>query len=160
MTAVALIDTSVLCEILGVPGKSENLADFRRQLKEKVERGENLLLPMATIIETGNHIGRCSADGNVRRAQAEQFVKTVSDALDGQAPFTPMRSIDPIVLRAWLRTFPDWVQRTDERGKGSGLADLSIQHEWQHTCDLNTGRRVYIWSKDAHLLSYHRPPEI
>nr|WP_232023833.1 hypothetical protein [Microcystis viridis] len=48
-----------------------------QELKEKIKAGESLFLPMATILETGNHIAQ-NGDGNQRRTCAEKFVNQVS----------------------------------------------------------------------------------
>ncbi|WP_308255994.1 hypothetical protein [Geminocystis sp. GBBB08] len=48
--------------------------------------------------------------------------------------------------------FPDSAMR------GSGLGDLSIIHDWQKLCNINQGRRVYIWSLDEHLYNCDRSP--
>jgi hypothetical protein len=108
---------------------------------------------MATILETGNHIGQ-NGDGRQRRACAERFVQQVSDALKGQSPFKPVSFLKADQLQAWLEEFPD------HAGRGSGLADLSIIHDWQRLCDQNAGRRVYIWSLDDHLVGFDRAATI
>ncbi len=158
--SVALIDTSVFCELLGIPGKSRDSAAFRAALKVKVAAQEILLLPMTTIIETGNFIGQCSPDGGKRRYYATVFVEWVLRAIDGEAPFTATPFPFTADLRAWLVEFPDWTMRTDERGKGSGFGDLTIKKEWDRQCDLNPSRRVYIWSQDQQLAKVARDPVI
>ncbi|MFL6196371.1 MAG: hypothetical protein ACJ75H_19480 [Thermoanaerobaculia bacterium] len=102
----------------------------------KVEAGETLLLPMSVIVETGNHIGQ-NGDGHERREAAERFVRLVHAAIDGKTPFTPTPFFEPEALRVWLAEFPDWAMRTDDKGRGSGLADLTIVKEWERQCALN-----------------------
>ncbi|WP_372612482.1 hypothetical protein [Halomonas sp.] len=154
MSAICLIDTSVFVEILRVPGKATRYAEVLGVLNERLAiRREELFLPMATILETGNHIGQ-NGDGRQRRACAERFVQQVSDALKGQSPFKPVSFLKADQLQAWLEEFPD------HAGRGSGLADLSIIHDWQRLCDQNAGRRVYIWSLDDHLVGFDRAATI
>lgn len=157
---VSIIDTSIFCELLAVPQKSSNPSAFLAEMKAKTEAGEILLLPMTTIIETGNHIGQCSSDGAKRRYFAQRFTASVQQAIDGDAPFSPTRFFDSVELRKWLAEFPDWTKVTDARGKGSGLGDLTIQKEWERQCALNRSRRVYIWSLDARLAAYDREPNL
>jgi hypothetical protein len=159
-TSVALIDTSVLCEVVDVPGKSGETELYRALLEEKVAEDESLLLPVTAILETGNHIGQCSADGGRRRKAAEGFVELVISAIKGAVPFRPTPFFEPEAMLNWLAEFPNWVSRSDAKGKGSGFGDLSIQKEWERQCKLNPGRRVYIWSKDQHLQSYDKPPQL
>jgi len=65
MTAsVTMVDTSVLCELLQVPGKSnpERGADLQAEADRRWRAGERFVIPITTVIETGNHIAQ--ADGN------------------------------------------------------------------------------------------------
>lgn len=152
MSAVCLLDTSVFLEIINVPGKAENPKAFQKDLRRRVQDRQTLFLPMATILETGNHIGQV-ADGGQRRTCAQRFVKQVGEALEGVSPFKPISFLREDDLRAWLAEFPDHATQ------GGGLGDLSIIHDWQRLCAQNRGRRVYIWSLDEHLQAYDRPPE-
>jgi hypothetical protein len=149
MGAVCLIDTSVFVEILNVPQKATQHKQIFQALKEKIEAKESLFLPMATILETGNHIAQ-NGDGNQRRQGAEKFVREVQKALKGESPFQPIRFLQSEDLQLWLMEFPDSAMR------GSGLGDLSIIHDWQKLCQQNQGRRVYIWSLDKHLQNCDR----
>lgn len=155
--SVVLIDTSVLCEVLAVPGLSANAGKFQKELKEKIGASDTLLLPMTSILETGNHIGQCAMDGQIRRKAAQTFVRFVSQALKGDLPFRPTPFFEAEELALWLAELPDWAMRSDTKGKGSGLGDLTIQKEWERQCGLNRGRRVYIWSLDAQLQKYDKP---
>ena len=153
MTAVCLIDTSVFVEVLNVPVKAKQHPSIVAAVTQRVKARESLFLPMATILETGNHIGQ-NGDGTVRRACAQRFVQMVSDALDGKSPLMPVNFLEPHDLRAWLSEFPN------HAGRGSGLGDLSIVHDWRRLCHQNRARRVYIWSLDEHLAAYDRAPEL
>jgi hypothetical protein len=151
--SICLIDTSVFCELIAVPNLCKQHQDFLVELRRKVEEDETLLLPMATILETGNHIGQ-NGNGTSRRQTAQRFVHQVHGAISGQAPFTPTPLFTADELVQWLSEFPDWAQRSDRKGKGSGLGDLSIMKEFNRQCLLHPSRRIYIWSKDMHLQSY------
>ncbi|RML46901.1 hypothetical protein ALQ95_03492 [Pseudomonas syringae pv. ribicola] len=72
MTAVCLIDTSIFVEILNVPVKAQQHIETLHQLEQRILAGESLFLPMATILETGNHIGQ-NGDGRARRKCAEHL---------------------------------------------------------------------------------------
>lgn len=62
MGAICLIDTSIFLEILNVPHKASQSELIFQELKEKIEAGESLFLPMATILETGNHIAKAKME--------------------------------------------------------------------------------------------------
>jgi len=120
-------------------------------MERKIQAEETLLLPMSTILETGNHIGQ-NGDGRQRRATAEGFVRFVEQAIQGQAPFTPTPFFEAEQLLEWLGEFPDWAMRA------AGLADLTIRKEFDRQCTLHPTRLVYIWSLDHHLSSFRREP--
>lgn len=146
---ICIVDTSIFCNVLDVPGRNEYRDEVLRTLREHITRGFNLLLPLATLYETGNHIAQAS-DGGLRRTAAERFSKQVRKAVDGQAPWRPMPLHGARELVAWLDEFPDSAMR------GVGLADLSIIKIFMHQCELHRARRVFIWSFDAHLQGYDR----
>ena len=145
-----LIDTSIMCIILKVPGRNGDHDTVVEEMKELIEDDAVLLLPMATIIETGNHIAHFG-DGNLRRKVAEKFVKAVLDAVDGKAPWTPTPMFEIDALKKWLSQFPDSAMR------GEGLGDLSIIQDYHRQCKLHPDREVRIWSLDSHLSAYVRP---
>ena len=58
MSAVCIIDTSVFLNLLNVPGKNQDLESIVRSFQEYTDLNVTFILPMATIIETGNHIAQ------------------------------------------------------------------------------------------------------
>lgn len=154
---VVLVDTSVLCEILAVPSKSQDPAKYHQQLSQYTAKGATLLLPMATLIETGNHIAQ-NGHETQRRQIAEAFVKLVAEALAERAkPFATASFPDHGIVRSWLAVFPDHASRSDRKRKGIGLGDVSILDEYQRQCELNPRRLVCIWCLD-HALRRERNP--
>ncbi len=147
--SICLVDTSVFCELLAVPNFAASPEEFARELRTRAQNGDRFLLPMTTILETGNHIGQLP-DGRVRRMIAAQFVDSVRKALEGAIPFVVTPLPGAASLLEWLDHFPDWA------GRGSGFGDLSIVKDWERQCVLNPMRRVYVWSKDAHLMAHDR----
>lgn len=148
---ICIVDTSVFCNILGVPGRCQNKQQILKQLRKKVEGGWSLLLPLAAIVETGNHIAHVD-DGNKRRNVAKLFVEQVKLALRGDAPWvvTPLPDVE--TWSAWLDGFPDQAMR------GISLGDMAIIKTWEQQCDLHKQRRVMIWSLDKALQVYDRRP--
>lgn len=155
--SVCIIDTSIFCELLTIPGMCSQAKVVRQQFAAHTSRRVTLLLPMTTILETGNHIGQ-NGDGGQRRLAAGRFVTAVIAALDGTAPWTATPFPDRDAMLAWLKEFPDYTMRNDARGKGSGLGDLTIIKEWERQRALHPRRRVFIWSLDAQLANYDTGP--
>ena len=144
---VVLIDTSIFLNVLDVPGRNQERIAVLQELQLRLEADDELLLPIAAIIETGNHIGHVPG-GRLRRQTAERFVTEVQKALDGMAPWVPARPITIDDIADWLEGFPDHAMR--ERG----LGDVSIIAEWERQCLLSPQRRIEIWSLDQHLQGF------
>ncbi len=92
MAKVLIIDTSIMCVWLRLPGftscgKDKNKWDFARidsKLREEIAADSSLVLPLATIIETGNHIAQCSGD---RYAIAGRFCEILASCVDNEIPW-------------------------------------------------------------------------
>ncbi len=121
-----------------------------QQLRDYIEQDYTLLLPMATIIETGNHVAQ-NGDGNQRRETSQRLIDLVIDAIEGNAPWTiPTPLFSHEFLREYLQEFPDYAMM------GVGLGDLSIIREYDHQCELHSTGRIFIWSLDHHMDPYIR----
>lgn len=113
------------------------------------EKDKNvLILPLATIGETGNHIAHCD-DGNVRRNTAERFAGIIAKTVNSEAPwrYYSTQFSEEELLRI-CRDFPDSAMR------GMGFGDLSIIHAYNKYKDdipRMPIRRIRIWSIDSHL---------
>jgi hypothetical protein len=94
MRKVLIFDTSVICCFLKVPGKDtagarDDLWDHDRisKLVSAERRAKSVfVLPLATIIETGNHISHSSSR---RRETALKLTDLISAAADAQSPWAP-----------------------------------------------------------------------
>lgn len=84
MTTVTLIDTSVLCELLQVPGKSRpnRKAEVLAEVDQRWMAGERFVIPVTAVIETGNHIAQ--SDGN-RFEVAGRLVRLLQVAISGES---------------------------------------------------------------------------
>jgi predicted nucleic acid-binding protein len=151
VSAICIVDTSVFCSILRIPNRDQHHDRAMAELTAHVGARDTLLLPLAAIYETGNHLAQ-NGSGQQRRSAAERFVQQVRAAFTGEAPWTPTPMPLPEDFAAWLDGFPDHAMR------GIGLGDLSIIRVWERQCELHHARRVLVWSYDAHLSGYDRPP--
>lgn len=149
MSEIVVIDTSVFLNVLDVPGFNQDRDSVLRELERLINRNATLLLPMAAVVETGNHIAQIAA-GWLRRSFAERFCEQVGAAITGDAPWQAMRVPDRETFASWLVEFPDAATRR------LGIGDLSIIKDWEETCGLHQSRRVRIWSNDLHLSGYDR----
>ena len=154
MKAVAIVDTSIFCNVLNIPKIEFTTSEgekVMRKLKELIEEDTNLLLPMAAVYETGNHIAQLSDGGN-RRRFAEVFIQEVKNAIKGETPWQVMQLPDIEEVGEWLNNFPDSAMR------GAGMGDLSIIKEWDKMIRIIPSCRIFIWSLDTDLQGYDHNP--
>ncbi len=146
---ICIVDTSVFCNILDVSGRNQEKEKAFEEPRGFLEEGHTLLLPLAAVYETGNHIAHIG-DGGRRRQAALRFVEEVRKAINGSSPWTTTPIPDQQATLGWLDEFPDKAMRE------ISLADLSIIKEFEKQCELHRMRRVFIWSYDADLSGHNR----
>ena len=83
MPPIVIVDTSVLLNVLDVPGLNQRRATVLARFGELVNAAANLLLPMGAVFETGNHIAQLP-DGRQRRRYAEMYRDRVQEAAVGR----------------------------------------------------------------------------
>ena len=147
MPPIVIVDTSVLLNVLDVPGFNQQRPTVLGRFGELVGAASNLLLPMGAVFETGNHIAQLP-DGQRRRRYAEVFRDRVREALEGRAPWTLVPVPDAGQLADSLDSFPEYAMRS------VGMVDLSIVKAWERACARHPRQRVSIWSLDHHLAGY------
>lgn len=122
--------------------------EVEEELVRIIGRGETLILPIASIIETGNHIAHIS-DGTLRRAIAGNFADYLRDTADNKAPWSLIHlEWTPDDLRKFADMFPDQAMRQ------VGFGDMSIIDAYEDYIKRTPGVSVRIWSTDAHLVAY------
>ncbi|MCD8021777.1 MAG: hypothetical protein LUF30_01905, partial [Lachnospiraceae bacterium] len=145
---VHFIDTSVFAVLLQIPGfNEERREELFKELKRITADREVLILPFATIIESGNHIAHI-AEGHQRRETARRFVDCIEKTVDGEAPWTYYgEQMTPEELRIMCKDFVSYAQRKE------GFGDLSIVRAYErYKEDTPAVSRIRIWSLDKHLM--------
>lgn len=155
MTAtVVFVDTSVLVEILEVPGKSQHGPAIKSEFRDRLQAGESLLLPTATIIETGNHIAQLR-DGRQRRTFAEQFSKLLRATAADNAPWVLNAARwDTALLTAICDGARGCPALPEMASQGVGTGDVSILAEAEAYARRVARVEVRIWTLDQGLLAY------
>lgn len=153
MTApVTFIDTSVLVEILDVPMMCSDHLGFKAEFQHRIALGQRFVIPISTIIETGNHIAQVNGD---RHAAAIRFEELLTLAIEGFDPFVAMEL-------AWDREFIQAVLDGSSTGqrfvdhaaaKSLGTGDLSIVAQRDRFLERSSFQRdqVEIWTKEHDL---------
>ncbi|MGI0494510.1 hypothetical protein ACN4EG_22225 [Alkalinema pantanalense CENA528] len=160
MSSIALIDTSIFLNVLNVPHCNQFRDKVLQDFKDYTKAGCTFLLPMATILETGNHIAQ-NGDGNQRRKTAQSFVCTIQQSFSGESPWQPIDFPSPQAISTWLHQFPDLAgqNKSSKKLEGTSFGDLTIIQDFKKTCQRFPLREVFIWSLDQDLAKYHQPPK-
>jgi hypothetical protein len=156
MSAICIIDTSIFLNLLNVPNRNNQQKEVDQDFLEYVELGATFVLPMATIVETGNHIAQ-NGDGGTRRASAQRFCEQVGAAFSGEAPYQISEFPNSIDVLTWLNKFPDLAGQNKSPAKtteGTSFGDLSIIEDFHKCVAKFSMSEVFIWSLDSDLAAY------
>ena len=156
MRSICLIDTSIFLNFLNVPNCNQDralvLEDYKIYAADCT-----LFLPMATIIETGNHIAQ-NGNGTMRRKTARHFVEVFKAAFKAEPPWslTQFPKTEEILL--WIDKFPDLAgqNKAPDKSQGTSFGDLSIIEEFNKLCKRCSMSDVFIWSLDSDLSRYRQ----
>ena len=160
MSAVCLIDTSIFLNLLNVPGRNQEVSKVLDNWQSYVDLQCTFILPMATILETGNHIAQ-NGNGHTRRETAIRFCRVVRGSFEGEAPYQPSEFPNSAELLSWLNEFPDLAGQNKSPAKlteGTSFGDLSIIKEFEKCRSRFRMSEVFIWSLDSDLQQYHHKP--
>lgn len=146
---VRFIDTSVMTNLLEVPGLCDDAQKVKEEWRKVLEAEEVLILPVATIIETGNHIAHIP-NGSSRRTVAGKFGEYLRKTAEGEAP--------------WQLFGVEWdkegliylANHIEEKAlEQVGTGDMSIIYAYeQYKNNIPGIGRIMIWSTDTHLQGY------
>lgn len=147
---VKFIDTSIIMNLLEIPYMCNDAEKIKAEFKTAVENGEILILPLSTIIESGNHIAHI-ADGSIRRIKALKFKEFLEKTANNEAPWKLYGvKLEKEDLLALAEKFPDYALQYE-----MGLGDLSIIHFYQrYKEEIPAVGHIMIWSTDRHLAGY------
>jgi len=153
---VTFIDTSVLCELLDVPGKSAKGDAHRAELDTRIASGERFVIPITAVVETGNHIAQAKTGD--RRSTARRLIELLLEAVRGDGRFE-------LHELAWDEAFVVALAGGDSTGQtfidlaGNGLmggGDVAILVERDRYVATSGFQRddVGIWTLEAVLGAY------
>jgi hypothetical protein len=155
MRKVLVIDTSILCTWLRVPGRETCGPDDDRWDPQRVDEkiavekaaGTLFVLPLASIVETGNHIAQ-AAHG--RRERAIELARLMRESADEQSPWAAFTHQSALWsaerLKDLAETWPDLAARW------LSLGDTTIRYVAEHYAQ--AGYAVEILTGDRELKSY------
>lgn len=156
MARVVFLDTSVLLNVLNVPRKNGERAMVLPRFRDLVKAGAVLIIPMAAVIEVGNHIAQLPGDS--RHARATVFEDFLRKSVEGTPPWV-------VAGTSWDETFlRDLVEGHAVRpgvvalcvqsiGTGDGSILLEVERYKQRS-DMPSAQPIELWSLDTGLSSH------
>ena len=150
MSNVHFIDTSILVELLNIPNKNAHHEETKEECGRLAANGDVFVLPIAVLVETGNHIAQIS-DGNIRYDIAKRFSALVQKAIQSEDNWNTVPGIPIETLTTIMNQFPCQAQCK------TGFGDISIIEQfneyWKNRQPIGEMR---IWARDDHLKGYSR----
>lgn len=152
---VLILDTSVLCCWLKVPGKDtagpqHDLWDYSRikiLLDDERQQGSFFVLPLATLIETGNHIAQAPSN---RYRCANRLADHLRDAVDGNTPWAAFTEQSPLWDKENLCSLAsNWPMLANA---GTSIGDATIKEVAEYYA--SAGYVVEILTGDSGLKAY------
>lgn len=155
MRKVLIIDTSVLCVWLQVSGYENcgpdhdkwDLARVRAKLDVEKEAGATFVLPLASIIETGNHITKLGGDKFLPATRLAEVMKLSADQATPWAAFGDQAQLwSPEQLKILAEKWPPLAAQKLSLGDAT-IADVAEYYA-------KTGWRVEMLTGDQGLKAY------
>ncbi len=155
MAKVIIIDTSILNVWLKVPGKEtsgkKNEFDFEyvdSYIKNEIKNGSKLVLPMTSVIETGNHIAH---SGGRRMNSANELKSIIEKVAEGKAPWLAFDQQNQLWEKNKLKELAaQWIVGVEKEEQSIG--DTAIVEVAKHYA--SAGFEVEIFTGDGGLKNY------
>ena len=153
---VLIMDTCILCVWLGIPYMDDCGADknkwtikrVQKKIDEEIKKGTKFVLPIATIIETGNHIAH--AAGN-KYPIVNAFADLIEQTIDEETPWIAFSRQTELLQGEKLRgLLSKW--RSSAVTENQSMGDASIADVADEF--LKMGNEVEIFTGDAGRKNY------
>lgn len=155
MKKVVIIDTSVLCCWIGVQrketcGTDSDVWDKSRvdsELSKEIKEGATFVLPLASIIETGNHIAQAPEQ---RYEHAQVLAELINQAADHSSPWAAFTDQSTLWNEKGLKDLAkEWPKLADSK---FSIGDATIKNVAEYYAQM--GNNVEILTGDARLKAY------
>lgn len=152
---VLILDTSVLCCWLKIPGKDTAGPQDDQWTYERIDaliqteqqQRSTFVLPIASLIETGNHIAQAASLRHECATTLAQYLTAAADAQSPWAAFTDQSVLwEPDQLRTLAQNWPVLA------AGGTSIGDATIKDVAEHYA--KAGFHVEILTGDAGLKAY------
>lgn len=155
MKETRFIDTSILLEILEVPGKCNNSKTIQAEFAHFAQQSQaTIIMPISVLIETGNHVNHIKSNPKCKKKSVEKFNDILAMFIKNKSPWS-----------FYGYDFKeDDIKRIAERyGRsvfsGIGIGDIFIIDSYNAyvdhlKMDKHQNHKIKIWSLDKHLSSH------
>ncbi len=148
---VRFIDTSIMCNLLEIPNMCADKERVKKEWEEVLKNKETLIMPLATIIETGNHIAHI-ADGNgdARYRITKKFKEYLEKTAESKAPWTLYgNALEQKEIKYIAEHLEQFLPMR------TGIGDMTIIYAYEkYLAEEPAIGTIMIWSMDEHLASY------
>ncbi len=157
--SVVVIDTNILCVWLKIAGMEtcgpdHDRWDFSRvdqAIERYVEEKKSLILPLTTIIETGNHISQATHD---RRGRALELAKLMTLSAEAQTPWAAFsEQLDRWTPENLKKLAEEWPPLADQK---LSIGDATIKNVADYYARM--GCAVTLLTGDQQLAAYQPAP--
>ncbi len=156
MQSMVFIDTSILCNLVPVPGRDQDREAVQDELKTRMGQKQRFILPITAVVEAGNFIAQVS-DGRLRRETAQKLEEILRFVCEGRSPWVlhdvPWGREFLVQFLNGADTGADYVTHAQNQ---LGAGDLCILAE-RHHYHVRSGIFADIWSLDVRLSAYNSP---
>lgn len=161
MNKVLILDTSILCVWLKIPGKDScgvdddrwDYARVERKIEQEKGSKTTFVLPLASIIETGNHIAQAK---NRRRELATALAQIMKDSANEKTPWAAYSQQSVLWNQSSLNVLADtWPELATQK---LSLGDATIKDVAKFYAE--TGCQVEILTGDQGLKAYEPLPNV
>lgn len=159
---VIILDTSILCVWIGVPGmdriekKGEDpisQTDVEEKIKKEIADGTRIVLPLASVIECGNHITQIK--GEDPKKYIDKFADFILKSIEGHEPWDIFTNQTNLFDED---NFKGLVEKWRELSmSGISMGDASIIQVAQHYNSKNL--TVEIYTGDTGLKAFEPAPQ-
>lgn len=156
MRKLLIMDTSILCVWLAVPGMATCGPDNDKwdkprvdtKIKAEIEAKATLVLPFATLIETGNHIAQAGHSRREKAVDLGELMRLSADEKTPWAAFSDQYTLwTPEKLKELSEYWPDLAQ-----GQQLSLGDATIKDVAEYYARM--GWEIEILTGDQGLKAY------
>lgn len=161
MNQAIFIDTSILCNLLDIPGKAQDRQQVVSRFKTLQEKKNcHFILPITAVIETGNHIAQLS-DGRQRRALAGKFQTWLELSARSQPPYVLHNfEWNKGFIEKFLQGAGSGTTYVDHAQSGVGAGDVWILTEIDsYRARIGKQADIRLWTLDKGLGSHCPAPD-